>query len=283
MQLSVCITTVNAVDALDSCLKALWQSTIKPSYVVVSDDSLALEIQQQNRRIVEQYPRTEYVIGPHQGVCANRNWALKNLPPSDFIAFIDDDICVAPNYIANALNRYQSLKPEARQQTFLTGGTPTKLSFRGFFCQSDRPLCVDLHTAVFPAAFFKVEKWDEKIFFGYEDALLCLQAIKQGYSILHCPELKVVDTRSGKSTLNNINGIGKLTKYDTYIEAARLYVGIKRYKDIFPNPLKLVGFLLIYFIHMNTYLLKKDAITAWSEIVKYSHFEDFLFEAIQFK
>jgi glycosyltransferase involved in cell wall biosynthesis len=273
MRLSVCITTINAVDVLNSCLQALWQSTIKPSYVVVSDDSLAPEIQQQNRHVVAQYLHTEYVVGPHKGVCANRNYALKHLPSSDYIAFIDDDICVAPDYIANALSRYRTLNLEARQRTFLTGGIPTKLSFRGFFSPSDRPLCVDLHTAVFPADFFQTERWDEKIFFGYEDALLCLQAIKQGYSILHCPELNVVDTRSGQSTLKK-NGLGQITKYEIYVEAARLYVGIKRYKSIFPNPFKLTIFLSIYFMHMNIYLLRKKAISAWSEIIKYSHFKD---------
>ena len=276
MQLSVCITTINAVDDLSSCLQALWQSSVKPSYVIVSDDSSASETQQQNRQIVNQYPRTDYVIGPHRGVCANRNCALENLPPSDFIAFIDDDICVSPDYIAEVLSRYQTLKPEARQHTFLTGGMSTKLSFRGFFCPSNHPECVDLHTAVFPAAFFKTERWDEKIYFGYEDALLCLQAIKQGYNILYCPELKVVDTRSGQSTLKK-DSFGQITQYEIYIEAARLYVGIKRYKSIYPNLLKLATFLLIYFLHMNIYLLRKQAFKSWLKIIKYSHCQDLLF------
>ena len=272
---------MNAVDDLSSCLQALWQSIIKPSYVVVSDDSLAPEIQQQNRHIVNQYSHTEYVVGPHEGVCANRNHALKKLLPSDFVAFIDDDICVEPDFIAKAIARYKTLTSQERKRTFLTGGTPTKLSFRGFFRPSKKPECVDLHTAVFPAAFFKTERWDEKIFFGYEDALLCLQAIKQGYSIFHCPELKVVDTRSGKSTLN-IDGIGKLTKYDIYIEAARLYVGIQRYKNLFPNPFKLTTFLAIYFMHMTIYLWRKKAITVWPNIVKYSHFKIFFINSIVF-
>ncbi len=274
MRLSVCITTINAVDALNSCLQALWQSSIKPSYVIVSDDSLAPEIQQQNRHIVDQYPHTEYLVGPHLGVCANRNCALKNLPPSDFVAFIDDDICVESDFIGKALARYQTLTPQERERTFLTGGNPTKLSFRGFFQPSKQPGCVDLHTAVFPIAFFAVAKWDEKIFFGYEDALLCLEAIKNGFNILHCPEIKVTDTRSGQSTLN-VGGIGKLTQYDIYVEAARLYVGIKRYKNIFPNPFKLTIFLSIYFMQMNIYLLRKKAISAWLEIIKYSHVRDF--------
>ena len=277
MQLSVCVTTIDAIDDLSACLQALFSSSIKPSYVIVSDDSLTPEIQRQNQDIVDRYPRTNYVVGPHRGVCANRNCALENLPPSDLIAFIDDDICVAPDYVANVLSRYRTLKPEARQQTILTGGTPTKLSFRGFFKQSDRSLCVDIHTAVFPAAFFKTERWDEKIYFGYEDALLCLQAIKQGYSILHCPELKVEDTRSGQSTLKK-DGFGQMTQYEIYIESARLYVGIKRYKNIYPNRLKLIIFLLIYFVHMNIYLLRKKAFLSWFEIIEYSHFKNLLFD-----
>lgn len=266
---------MNAVDSLSSCLQALWQSSIKPSYVVVADDSLAPEIQQQNRQIVERYPHTDYVVGPHCGVCANRNWALKHLPDSDFVAFIDDDICVEPDFIAKAIAKYQTLTPQARERTFLTGGKPTKLSFRGFFRPSKEPECVDLHTAVFPVSFFNLIKWDEKIFFGYEDALLCLEAIKNGFHILHCPELKVTDTRPSQSTLNN-SGIGKLTQYDIYIEAARLYVGIKRYKNIFPNSFKLIIFLAIYFMHMTIYLYRKQAIAAWSDIIKYSHLRDFL-------
>ena len=282
MRLSICVTTINAVDDLNSCLQAIWQSTIKPSHVIVSDDSSASEVQRQNRHIVDRYEHTDYVIGPHRGVCANRNCALENLSPSDFVAFIDDDIRVARDYIAKALSRYRTLKPEAQQQTILTGGMPTKLSFRGFFKQSDRPLCVDIHTAVFPTAFFKTARWDEKIYFGYEDALLCLQAIKQGYSILHCPELKVVDTRSGQSTLKK-ESFGQITKYEIYIESARLYVGIKRYQNIYPNPLKLGLFLSIYFVHMNLYLFRKKALTSWFKILKYSHFKNVLFNFQSFR
>jgi GT2 family glycosyltransferase len=269
MQLSVCVTTINAVDALNSCLEALWNSTAPPSHVVVSDDSSNWKIQQQNRQIVERYPNTDYVSGPCLGVCANRNCALKNLPPCDFIAFIDDDICVEPDYFANALSRYRSLSSETRQQTFLTGGIPHKLSFRGYFCPSDLPLCVNLHTAVFPASFFARQQWDENIFFGFEDALLCLQALQQGYSILHCPELKVRDTRSGKSTLGK-GGFGRITQYQIYIEAARLYIGIKRYREIEPDRLKLIFFLIIYFLHMNLYLSRKQALRAWPNILRLS-------------
>lgn len=273
MRLSVCITTINSVNALKSCLQALWQSSVKPSQVVVSDDSLLPEIQQQNRHIADQYSHTEYVLGPHLGVCANRNNALVNLSPADFVAFIDDDICVAPDYIANVLDKYQTLTPQARQRTFLTGGISSKVSFRGYFSPSDSPSCVDLHTAVFPTSFFAQEKWDEKIFFGYEDALLCLRAIKQGYRILHCPELMVVDTRSGQSTLEK-GGFGQVKEYEIHVEAARLYMSIQRYKEIEPNMVKLITFLIIYFLHMNIYLFRKQALKAWPDLLRLAHFHE---------
>ena len=272
MRLSICITTINAADALESCLKAIWQSTVKPNEVVVSDDSISSEIQQQNCRIVAKYSQTKYVIGPRLGVCANRNNAYHNLSPSDFVAFIDDDICVSTNYIANALKRYQSLTPLERQQTFLTGGSPSRVSFRGYFVPSDLPTCVDLHTAVFPTSFFEQEEWDENIFFGFEDSLLCLQALELGYSILLCPELKVIDTRPGQSTFEK-GGYGKISKYEIYIEAARLYIGIKRYREVEPNILKLIAFLIVYVVHMTIYLFRKQALKAWPDLIRHAHLE----------
>lgn len=272
MRLSICITTMNAVDALESCLKAIWQSTVKPNEVVVSDDSRSPEIQQQNCQIVARYTQTKYILGPHLGVCANRNNAYKNLSPCDFVAFIDDDICVTNDYIDKALKRYQSLTPLKRQQTFLTGGSPNRISFRGYFVPSDLPSCVDLHTAVFPTSFFELEKWDENIFFGFEDSLLCLQAVELGYTILLCPELKVIDTRAGQSTLDK-GGYGKVSEYEIYIEAARLYIGIKRYREVEPNILKLIAFVIVYVVHMSAYLFRQQALKAWPDLIRHAHLE----------
>ncbi|HEY9771537.1 MAG TPA: glycosyltransferase [Coleofasciculaceae cyanobacterium] len=277
MRFYICITTIDAVDSLKECLEAIWHSSIKPHCVVVSDDSSAPEIQKQNQDLVKQYLHTNYVVGSHAGVCANRNSALRrltSLTKTDLIAFIDDDIVIDRDFIKNALAIYQNLTSE-REKTFLTGGMPTKLSFRGYFSPSDLPLCVNLHTAVFTAAFFKTEKWDENIFFGYEDALLCLRAIKHGYRILHCPELKTTDTRVAKSSLT-LKKIGKLTEYHLYIEAGRLYVGIQRYKNINPNPIKLRLFLIIYYIHMTIYLIKNRALRGWLKINYYSKSKHFL-------
>lgn len=283
MRLSACITTRNRTPQLEACLQALWNSSIKPHRVVVSDDSPSDEVQQQNHQIVKQYPGTTYITGPRVGVCANRNNAVNAIPASetDFVAFIDDDICVEPDFIARAIDRYTQM-PLERNYTILSGISQSadkdgckmvsgKLSFRGYFCSSDVPETVAIHAALFPRQFFEQEQWDENIFFGYEDAELCLRALKRGYKILSCPEIRV--------RINNTNstlaapGIGSLNNYELHIEAARLYVGIKRYKDLFPNPFKLVTFLILYFVHMTAYLFKRGAIQAWPEIVRRSRIQ----------
>ena len=114
MRLSACITTRNRTKELDACLRALWNSNVKPYSVVVSDDSPGKEVQQQNYQIVEQYPGTTYITGPQAGVCANRNNAVNAIPNSetDLVTFIDDDICVEPDFIARALERYNKMSLE---------------------------------------------------------------------------------------------------------------------------------------------------------------------------
>ncbi|KAM3096676.1 glycosyltransferase family 2 protein [Phormidesmis sp. 146-35] len=286
LNLSVCVTTRNRPQALAVCLRALWSSQVKPLSVVVSDDSFDREVQQKNHQITKQNPSTTYVLGPQRGVCANRNNALTLLLKStaEYIAFIDDDICVASDFIAQAISDYEQMSEKRRCHTILSGihctddaeNAPTKLSFRGYFCVSKVPETVNLHAAVFPRSLLEIEQWDEQIFFGYEDAELCLRALKNGYCILHCPKLKVSDTCAQTSTLNIVTStvpVRPLTEYELYIEAARLYVGIKRYQQIFPNRLKLVGFLIVYFVHMVVYLVKRGYLQGLPEIVKRSQIQ----------
>ncbi len=287
MKLSACITTRNRTKELDACLRALWNSTVKPHSVVVSDDSPDKEVQQQNRQIVEQYPGTTYLNGPQRGVCANRNNAVNAIIPSEtnLVCFIDDDICVEPDFIACALERYKKM-PLAQRNCFILSGLskspcgnelrPGKLTFRGYFTSSNVPETVAIHAAVFPRKFFEEEQWDENIFFGYEDAELCLRALKHGYKILYCPELKVFNMAFKKGTLQT-NSLGNWTNYDIYIEAARLYVGIKRYQYIFPNFFKLISFLLVYFSHMTIYLWRNNALNAWPAIIQHSRIQKLLF------
>ena len=281
MRFSACITTMNRTQELDACLAALWNSSTAPQQIVVSDDSPAVEVQQQNRQVVAKYPSTQYLLGPRTGVCANRNNAVNAIAETDtdIVAFVDDDICIASDFITKTLEQYNRLEPEQQKWTILTGTSrddagnesmPVKLSFRGYFCPAEFPEAVDLHSAVFPRSLFTKEPWDEQIFFGYEDAELCLRAIKRGYQIQYCPELHVSDTCAGKSVLA-ANQTGTLTKSQLYVNAARLYVGVKRYKYLFPNPLKLTAFLCIYFPHITLFLMRKKMLHALPSLIRQSN------------
>jgi GT2 family glycosyltransferase len=272
MELTACVTTRNAIQDLDACLRALWDSSKKPFAVIVSDDSNDKDIQRENRRIVEQYPDTTYILGPQRGLCANRNCAVNAALDTEFVYFVDDDVCVATDFIANALARYAQMPLEERSHTFLTGGSIYKLTFRGYYALSHFPQCVNIHTAIFPRSFFNEEQWDELIFFGPEEGELSLRALKRGYKIVYCPELNIINTRPGKSTFQ-VGAYGDITDYDLYVEAGRLYVGIKRYKILQPNSLKLIAFIFIYFTHMSVYLFKKKALNALFEIIRRSHIQ----------
>lgn len=276
MGLAACITTRNRPQELEACLQALWNSTVKPQVAIVSDDSPDLTVQQKNREIVHQFPGTTYVLGPQRGVCANRNNAVNNVIGTDLVVFLDDDVCVESEFISLALIRYKQLSTQQQKCTILSGITldnygqnvvgPTKLSFRGYFCPAEVPESANIHAAVFPRSFFDQEQWDENIFFGYEDAELSLRAIRAGYTILFCPDLKALPSCFGEGSLVTPS-IAGMTNYELYIESARLYVGIKRYKYLFPNFFKLITFVSIYLIHIILFLTKRQALQALPTIL----------------
>lgn len=290
MRLTTCITTRNAPDRLETCLQAIWNSQVKPYSAVVSDDSQTSEMQELNRQIVKKYPGTTYILGPQRGVNANRNCAVNSVSDTDLIAFVDDDIWIDSDFITVALDAYAKMTPEEQKSTFITGvsyakpnsggipleSKPTKLSFRGYYQPTTgEPECVHIHATVFPRNFFNEEQWEENIFFGQGDAILCLRARSRGYRVKYCAALRALNTRPDGGTLAK-KTIGELTDYDIHQIAARLYIGTKRYRDFFPNPLKLFAFWIVYFSHIHVYLLRKDAVKAWPLIIKRSQIKQLL-------
>jgi GT2 family glycosyltransferase len=277
---AICITTRNRNHALKRCLEALERLTVRPDIVVVSDDSTDKHTQQENRLLAQQYPNTVHLEGPRAGVCANRNNALRlALEESpDLVSFVDDDICLDPYFLENAIGAYSNLPEEGRAKTILTGPMEKveqgqsigglKLTFRGYFARSSKPEVVNIHAAIFPSSLFNKVAWDENIFFGYEDAELCLRANKHGFEVLVLPSLMSLDTESGKGTLTQEGETSKLSDYHIYVEAARLYVGVKRYHIISSSIIRLLLFLITYFAHMSMFLLKNNSLGKLSLILK---------------
>jgi Glycosyl transferase family 2 len=283
---AVCITTMNRADTLAGCLANLALCVPSATCIVVSDDSPELTTREANRAVVAQHPGVVWLAGPRRGVCANRNnavrFCLAHAPLCEYVSFVDDDVQIAHDFFAVAREHLAAVPAERRHTAILTGGSssgtehagchPVRLSFAGYFTASDEPQCVNIHAAVFPLALFSKEGWDENIFFGVEDAELSLRALKRGYSIYLVPALRARDTLPGAGVIDSApQGARQLSRYQLHCEAARLYVGAKRYRVIDPSPVKYVAFMTLYFVHLTLYLARRGALASLLPIVRLSN------------
>jgi glycosyltransferase involved in cell wall biosynthesis len=282
---AVCVTTMNRVDTLAACLATLARCDPAPRVIVVSDDSPDPAVRAQNEAAVRAHPGVVYLAGPRRGVCANRNNAVRYCQQQardcDHVSFVDDDVMLERDFFAQARDHLQRVPPARRSRTILTGGAssgphlhecwPTRLSFACYFTHSTDPQCVNMHCSLFPLALFDTELWDENIFFGTEDAELCLRALSRGYTIELEPGMRSRDTMPGAGVLTGTRTRAGMTRYQVSCEAARLYVGVKRYSVIEPSALRCAAFLLYYFAHMTVYLARRRALSQLVPIVRISN------------
>jgi glycosyltransferase involved in cell wall biosynthesis len=281
---AACVTTMNRADVLAACLARLAQCDPPPAVVVVSDDSADPAMRASNEAVVRAAGNAVYLAGPRRGVCANRNnavrYCIERLAGCTHVSFIDDDILVDRDFFAAARRRLMQLAPARRCKAMLTGGAssgphmhecrPVRLSFACYFEEGEEPQCVNLHASVFPLTLFEGSGWDENIFFGTEDAELALRALRQGYSIELEPALRSRDTMPGGGVLKGDRGTGGLTRYQLSCEAARLYIGVKRYWIIEPSVVRCAAFLAVYFGHLTLFLARRRALSQFGAIIRLS-------------
>lgn len=110
---AVCVTTYQRPRGLARLLRslnALVFSGERPDVTVIVVDNDQAETA---RETVEQCPRSSdmevrYVVEPRRGIPFGRNRALASLPQeTDFVAFVDDDEAVAPDWLARLLDAQQ--------------------------------------------------------------------------------------------------------------------------------------------------------------------------------
>jgi GT2 family glycosyltransferase len=279
MAIGVCIATRHRPELLTRCLQHLEKSTVPAACIVVSDDSSTPSMLEATGRVVAGFPSVKYVVGPRKGVCANRNNALRHLGTVDYVAFLDDDALVSPKYLEAAQTAFDEMPPDRRARTILTGvrldssgprvETKFKLNFLCYFAHSDKAEVAGASYAVYPSAFFDRHLWDERIYFGLEDAELSLRAVKDGFDIVHAPTMVLTDAAYSQSTL--LDDPGTVSAYAFTGEAARLYVGVKRYKYIETNYAKLALFVPLFFGQLTWSLAKRRALHRMPELVRLSN------------
>ncbi len=278
MTIAVCVVTRNRPAMLERCLYAVQHAQRRPDLLLVSDDS-SDESRSAATRAVTTEHAVAYLAGPRRGVCANRNNCLHLAANSDVIVFLDDDTLLEPDFLANVERAYSDMRQSKACKTILVGvrynehgkqELPSRLNFRGYFEPAENPHVAGASYSAYPTAFFAGEKWDENIYYGYEDAELSLRALERGYELKFSPNLKALDIgREGSLDIS-------LQSERVLLESARLYVGVKRYLRISRDLPRLAGFVILYVTHLAAHLLRTRALSQFPAIVRAAKLETLL-------
>ena len=195
MSVSICICTSGRPEELSRCLASI-DAGQKPFEVVVSDDSgdtATAEIVQERCRA---YRLVRYVVGPHRGLCANRNHVIR-LACGSHVSLLDDDAVAGSNFVRDVEMLVASSPLTVFTGDVLEDGerrqSPTNPTFLGHFGRLVEPgeqlANINLNCNVIPRTAFEIVAFDESIAYGYEDTDVCAQLLASGWRIVHVPNL----------------------------------------------------------------------------------------------
>ena len=255
LRFSVCICTRNRADELRVALASVLASTHPAHDIVVSDDSTDCRTR---TMLAEEFPSVTAVEGPRIGLGGNRNAALAAAQGTHLL-FIDDDVTLAPDFLAGAASVLAGLGAEA-DRTILSGteinhGTrifPHRVSYLGYqsidYAADDRYETVVINSAVFPRAMFELVRFDPSLVYGCDEMDISVRAVHlHGLAIRFLPELA---NNHFPSTINR-------DYYAPFSEASRIYVQFKRYYWVERDRFKAICFLLIAYSHILLHFLGK--------------------------
>ncbi|AKG23266.1 glycosyltransferase family 2 protein [Calothrix sp. 336/3] len=267
-KVSVCICTRNRPDNLRQALNSLETSTYPYFEIIVSDDStdeVTAEL------VKSEYTHVRYLAGPRLGLGANRNNAL-NAVKGSHVLFIDDDVILGENFLAQALQHLQTYSTKTAvdiSKVIVTGPQlnhyedlifPHDQDFLGYqrvpYQTGDEIKTVVINSAVFPREVFDKVLFDQKLVYGCDEVDFTTRAVKQGYKITICPEAVNVHLPS------EINR----DFYQPYHEASRIYVTFKRYFSTETEKIKALLFLLIASVHTAAHSLKTGGIKGFDKL-----------------
>ena len=92
--ISVVICTRDRPEYLTKCLKSLQNLSYSPDEIIVVDNAPNSDATQ---KLVTQMPKVKYILEPQPGLDFARNAGIHH-STSELIAYIDDDVCVHPDW-----------------------------------------------------------------------------------------------------------------------------------------------------------------------------------------
>ena len=238
--ITLCICTMNRPEDLSRCLESVFQSVEKPDEVIVSDDSSDGRLTQ---AVVEKYPGVIYQRGPRRGLGSNRNVCIQRAKSSHII-FVDDDVCVPPEFFATAHRLIAASDPK----TLITGyemkhceGTQKIVPHNPDFWGLQRvPVrheyrAIVINSTMFPRNLFEQALFDEHLRYGSEEIDMAQHAVALGYRIAYEDSLYVDHY---PSPVNR-------EQYKQFVYASRLYATTKAYWYYERSILKTLAFILL--------------------------------------
>ena len=245
--LSLCICTMNRPEELATALRSVFAGTVIPDQILVSDDGDGSA-----KTVSEAFAGVTYLDGPKRGLGANRNHCIA-AATSELIAFIDDDVTVAHDFVEKA-------KAAPTADTITTGWelnhstNPARkvsahnASFLGFqrVEPGDHLNAICINATVFPSRLFERALFDEQIKYGYEEIDIARHATSLGWRIAYDDSLHV----------SHFPAASNRDAYAAALNVSRLYITHKAYAIYENNRLKAGLFNIAASSHHLLYSLK---------------------------
>jgi glycosyltransferase involved in cell wall biosynthesis len=234
--LSLCICTMNRPDELRACLLSVRSGTEQPAELIVSDDGT----DPQTVTVAAEFGAT-YLEGPHRGLGPNRNACIR-AAGSSHLAFIDDDVIVSEQFVAQCHRLSGDDVVTGYEMNFLTGAarkvTASNANFLGYqeleIGRRDAHRAIVINATVFPRKVFEHASFDESIKYGSEEIDMARQVVALGYRISYDDRLWV---EHHPSALNRAG-------YEEVQLASLLYVTLRAYWRYERSIVKSLGYLL---------------------------------------
>ncbi|CAG9173837.1 glycosyltransferase family 2 protein [Cupriavidus pinatubonensis] len=246
---SVCVCTRDNPDGLRQTLQSIFESTMPPHEILVSDDSGNYDTRQMMR---ESYATIPYLEGPRRSQAANRN-RLVRAATGSHVLFLDDRTLLGPTFLQQMAERiaddyiHRAQLGEAAAPLILTGMEmrdgrccrPCKASFLGYplpeYRCGERPRSVVLHSAVFPRELFEHGRFNEQLTCGYDTVELVDHAVHElGHRIELVP-----------SAVNRSFAGTAPAEEPVLNDASRFYAMFRGYKSLQHRPFTALAFVLL--------------------------------------
>jgi GT2 family glycosyltransferase len=241
---SVCIRTLDRLDAVEQVLISVGELDYTPSEVIVLDDSPTGSAR---ALIEERFPQVTYVEGPRRGIGASCNHVVREAS-GDYVLMLDDDVVVTPGSLRRliecAVGSRKTIASSLIREPDLGVIEPRDQGFLGFQDQDYSPgdvvKTVVMPATLFPRGVFDEVRFDERVL-AYEEVDFANRAVASGYEIVVC-----------RDVVNEHNPLRKPSwaRYGPALDAARLYVTFKRYAVTEKKRLRALCFALYAPLHV---------------------------------